>query len=181
MVEPFSNILITGGHTNYLGRAKEVLDATLVDRSRLEELFECLNNDDAWVRMRAIDSIEKVCRVHPEWLEPYTELLLTELSQRSQASIQWHLAEIFTQIKLTSEQEKRAITWLTERCNDPAIDWIVAANCMDALAHFTRLGLFPVNTIKAILRRMQSHRSKAVNKRATKLLDQFSPKNQTMS
>jgi HEAT repeat protein len=33
----------------------------LHDPERLEELYSCLFNEDAWVRMRAADALENLC------------------------------------------------------------------------------------------------------------------------
>ena len=102
-------MLIEGGKTNSLGRVNEVIEIVLQDKSRLEELYSCLFNDDAWVRMRAVDAIEKVCRVSPDWLEPYIDRFLDELAVSTQPSIQWHLAEIFGEVDLTGPQKERVI------------------------------------------------------------------------
>jgi hypothetical protein len=58
MPEAFATVLSIGGTSNSLGRAEEVVQIVLADESRLDELFECLF-DDEWLRMRAIDALEK--------------------------------------------------------------------------------------------------------------------------
>src|SRR5438552_3106136 len=105
-------MLTAGGHANSLGRVSEVIDSVLNHKLRLDELYECMFDDDAWVRMRAADAIEKVCRIHPDWLLPYIERFAEELSTSNQPSIQWHLAQMYKQVDLTSEQKHLAIDWL---------------------------------------------------------------------
>ena len=170
MTETFADILAVG-KINSLGRADEVVASVLHDKPRLEELYLCLFQDDAWLRMRAIDSIEKVCREHPEWLEPYIDRLFDEFGDNQQPSIQWHIAQMIIQVKLSPAQEKRVILWLVDRLEDPNVDWIVAANSMTSLAEFTNRRLFDQATLIQLLERQQSHKSSAVVKRATKLLD----------
>lgn len=171
MTETFAQILSVGGKTNSLGRAEEVIGTVLADRHRLDELYECLFNDDAWIRMRAADSIEKVCRAHPEWVVPYIDRFPDELFESSQPSIQWHLAQIYRQVKLTDEQRKAAIGWLKTLLSTTNVDWIVSANAMTTLAEFTGRNLFPAQELLALIRIQQQHKSNAVVKRANKLHD----------
>ncbi|HYH75495.1 MAG TPA: hypothetical protein VD735_06070 [Candidatus Saccharimonadales bacterium] len=170
MNEPFASILTVGGKSNSLGRANEVIALVVQDRQRIDELYACLFDDDAWVRMRAADALEKVCRQHPDWLLPYIDRLAAELSDSTQPSIQWHIAQIYSQVGLSDRQERVAIQWLKGLLATADIDWIVAANAMDTLAHFTREGAFPAAELIPLLQVQQQHKSSAVIKRATKLL-----------
>jgi len=174
MKEDFATVLTEGGKTNSLGRANEVIDAVLQDKSRLDELYDCLFHEDAWARMRAADALEKVCRVHPEWLEPYIDKFADELASSTQPSIQWHLAEIYAQVKLTEPQKQFAINWLANLLSTPDVDWIVAANSMKTLVQFTKDGSFPLQKMMHLLEIQQHHKSNAVVKRATKLLAELS-------
>ncbi len=168
----FHDILAVGGHANSLGRASEVLDIVLHDSSRLEELYQCISADDAWVRMRAIDTFEKVARLHPEWLTPYVDKLLSEYGDSTQASIQWHLAELFTELPLTSAQQNSAVTWLSERLATIEVDWIVAVNCMKAIVHFYAQGKISYDKARALIEIQTWHASKSVRKKAGKLLEE---------
>ncbi len=173
MTENFATMLAIGGKKNSLGRAEEIVQIVLNDRSRLDELYDCLFEDDAWVRMRAVDALEKVCRVHPEWLEPYVERLLHEVAVIDQASIQWHLAEMFNEINLSPTQLQKAITIMKRNISSKDADWIVASNSMETLASYVANGLLPSSELAYLLKIQQTHHSKAVVKRATRLLEQL--------
>jgi hypothetical protein len=173
MIEKITEMLATGGHANSLGRVNEVIVLVLDDKSRLDELYNCLFNEDAWVRMRAADALEKICREHPDWLERYIDRFPDELATSGQASIQWHLAQIYSQVNLTDKQREFAIDWLKHLLSTKETDWIVAANAMATLAQFTREGSFGTNEMVALLKIQQQHKSNAVIKRADKLLAEF--------
>lgn len=162
-------MLTVGWKSNSLGRVNEVIEIVLADKRRLEELYQCLFDEDAWVRMRAADAIEKVCRVHPDWLEAYIDRFSQELAASTQPSIQWHLAQIYAEVDLTRGQKRFAIDWLKERLTSPQCDWIVASNSMDTLAQFVRDGSVPVAEFRSLLEVQKEHTSKAVVKRANKL------------
>lgn len=167
----FEEILAVGGKANSLGRAAEVVAIVLQDKSKLEELYQCTLHEDAWVRMRAIDSVEKVARVHPEWLESYVDTFNKELSESSQASIQWHLAELYAELKLTARQKKFAINWLKNMIKTTDVDWIVSANSMKTLVQFVQNGSVKQSEVAQLLKIQLDHKSPAVQKRAHKLLE----------
>lgn len=166
-------MLADGGKANSLGRAQEVIEIVLLDKHHLEELYKCLFNENAWVRMRAIDSVEKICRVHPDWIEPYLDRIAKDLASSTQPSIQWHLAEIYRQVDLTPSQKKFAIGWLKERLSSSQADWIVAANSMGTMAQFVRDGSVPKSDFRPLLEIQSRHKSNAVVKRANKLLGEL--------
>jgi 3-methyladenine DNA glycosylase AlkC len=84
MKESFVDVLSVGGKSNSLGRAHEVVEAVLHNETRLEELYQCMFDENSWTRMRAADSLEKVCRVHPEWLKTYIDRLQKDFAGTAQ-------------------------------------------------------------------------------------------------
>lgn len=168
MKESFKDIL-TFGKPNSLGRLNEVIEIVLSDKSNLEELYHSIFDDNPWVRMRAVDAFEKVCRVHPEWIVPYIDRIQEELSSDQQPSINWHIAQIYKQVELSDKQKDRALTWLKKLISTKNVDWIVSANCMETLAYFTNKGDFDKNELKKLLSVQTTHKSNAVVKKANKI------------
>ncbi len=173
MNDSFVEILQVGGHANSLGNVDKVIAIVLNDRLLLNKLYECLFEDDAWVRMRAADAIEKICREHPDWLLPYIDKFPEDLATSTQPSIQWHLAQIYKQVELTKKQKYFAISWLKELLSSGQIDWIVAANAMDTLAYFVNDGSLSKSELIPFLEVQQHHKSKSVVRRANKILCSF--------
>jgi hypothetical protein len=171
--KPFAEILAIGGHKNSLGEVDAVIGRVLHDAALLSELYDCLFDEDAWVRMRAADALEKVCRQHPDWLGPYVGKLLHDFPASTQPSIQWHMAQIFRQVKLSGAQKRSVIEWLEKLLASSEADWIVAANAMDTLAQFTRDGSVAKSQMSALATIQLQHKSKAVVKRANKILSEL--------
>ena len=167
-------MIAVGGKSNSLGRTNEVIDTVLSDQQRLDELYACVSSDDAWIRMRAIDAIEKVCRQHPEWIKPYIDTFQNELSISKQPSIQWHLAQMYIELDMSESQKNIAIDWLKSLLSDTDVDWIVSANAMKTLVQFTHDGLVDTNTTFDLLRIQQGHKSKSVVKKANGFLHELS-------
>jgi len=170
MAESFAEILTVDGKSNSLGRASEVIELVLSDKSRLDELFSCLFDEDAWVRMRGADALEKICRQHPDWLLPYIDKFQAELASNAQPSLQWHLAQIYAQVNLSSDQKRSAINWLKHLLSSTDVDWIVAANAMETLVQFTKDGSVPKKNAVTLLKLQQKHKSNSVIRKANKLL-----------
>lgn len=170
MVKNFSLVFREGGHANSLGRAAEVIETVLNDKSRLNEVYACMFDDDAWVLMRASDAMEKICREHPKWLDPYIDKFIKELSGSTQASILWHLAQIYAQVELTDYQREFVINWLKTLISTKEVDWIVSANTMDTLAKFTDDGYLKKDDFINLLKIQESHKSRTISKRASKYL-----------
>jgi hypothetical protein len=173
MAEKFVDMLMVGGKSNSLGRTNEVIELVLNDRARLEELYGCLFHEDAWLRMRAADALEKICRRHPDWLVLYVDRLLGDFSTSTQPSIQWHLAQILGEVTLTDPQKRAAVAWLKVVLASKEADWIVAANAMDTLVQFAQEGTLPPDEVVSLLKVQRGHKSAAVIRRANKLLDRL--------
>lgn len=173
MKENFVEVLRVGGKSNSLGRTDEVIQAVLENKIHLEELYLCVFDQDAWVRMRAIDALEKVCRQHPDWILPYIDRFFGQLHGSDQPSIQWHLAQIYGQIDLTPEQRTIVIEWLKERLCTIDTDWIVSANSMATITHMCKDGYVGLAEVISLLKIQQEHKSNAVKKKATKLIDEI--------
>lgn len=175
MKESFSTMLAVGGKKNSLGQVNDVVTLVLNDKSRLEELYENITtHEDAWVRMRAIDAFEKICREHPEWIKPYINRMQNDIALSTQPSIQWHLAQMYDQVELSDPQKIKALHWLKSQLSTPDADWIVAANCMKTLAHFTKRGDVPASELITAVSTQLNHKSNTVIKKAQKILSEFS-------
>lgn len=164
--------VLSGGDPRSLGRTDKIIETVLKNQKKLKELFQCLFSRDQIIRMRASDALEKVCRQKPDWLKPYIDLLLDEVSKIKQSSIQWHLAQIFTEVELTSTQKKQAINILLDNLSNSS-DWIVTNLTIESLAKFTRQGDFERSRFVRILQQQKNNQHKSVTSRVTKLLKEF--------
>jgi len=170
MSEPLAAML-TGGHPSALGRTAEVVAVVLADGARLGELLACLDSDDATVRMRAGDALEKVCRDRPDRLAPETEWVLGHMGAVAQPSVQWHVAQILGHLRdaLSDDQIARA-TRLLKRNLAGSDDWIVLTTTMDILADWARADPALAAWLAPRLERLATDRRPAVAKRATRSL-----------
>ncbi len=164
--------MLDGGDPRSLGKTDEVVELVLTNKTELDELFVLISSDDVIIRMRASDALEKICRQKPQWFEPYKKTLFYDWPQIDQASVQWHLAQILSEISLTPDETQLATTILKNNLKSTS-DWIVENLTLDALASFTRKGSFDVDEFIVILQLHKNSRYKSVVSRVNKLLEEF--------
>ena len=104
--------MLSGGDPRSLQGVDRAIAAVLADPGALDALFECLFCGSAVVRMRAGDALEKIARIRPELVAPFTRRLLSDVVDIDQPSVQWHLAQILIEIELTPEQRPLAVAIL---------------------------------------------------------------------
>jgi len=163
--------MLTGGHPNSLGNTLQIVEIVLQNSHRLEELYQCYFSEDEVVRLRTSSAIKRICKAHPEWLIPYLDRLLTEISQIEQPSTQWTLASLFEMLTnyLTIEQHKQATILLKYNLAHHT-DWIVLNTTMQTLWNWSekdpdlRVWLIPH------LERLSQDSRKSVSSKAKKYL-----------
>lgn len=136
--ERFTDML-TGGHPNSLGRTEEVVALIEGDPTRLAELYECYQSDDAVVRLRVSNAFKRLCKSHPEWLVPYLDRFINELSELDQPSAQWTLAQLLGMLasRMTPVQHTAAVT-VMRRNLEHCSDWIVLSQTAGVLAEWAQ-------------------------------------------
>jgi hypothetical protein len=164
--------LLTGGDPRSLRSATIVIDSASRQPGRLAELVQCVFSPDEVIRMRASDALEKICRAHPGLLRPFVPRLLGQMSRIEQASVQWHLAQILTEVELDEAERAAAITIL-EHNLDTSGDWIVTNLTLQALATFARTSPAARARLIERLHHYQDSPYKSVASRARKLLAEF--------
>lgn len=174
MSERFAQML-TGGHSNSLGRTEEVVAVVLADHARLDELFATMTSEDEVVRLRVGDALEKVCREQPRWFLRHIDRVLSDLGEIEQPSVQWHVAQMMQHLRenLLPDQAQRA-TMLLQKNLSKSADWIVLSVTMDVLTRWAdrdpQLGVWLVPELE----RLGQDRRKSVAKRAIKRLAEIS-------
>ena len=170
MRESFEQIL-TGGHPNSLGRTLEVVDLILKDKTLVAELIDTYSSSDEVVRLRASNALKRICKEHPDWIYPYTDILLSKIAKINQASTQWTLATIFRLLShlLTTQQKELATNHLKHNLNTHK-DWIVINTTMETLFTWSKDNPLLAEWLIPRLKNFQKDTHKSISGRATKYL-----------
>ena len=127
---------LEGGDRRSIGRSNEVVADVLADPALFREVFSGLLSEDAVVRMRSADAVEKITTRHPEYLESVRALLIGPVAHLDQKEVRWHAAQMLSRIKWTDAERQEVLEILFEYLNDPSS--IVKTFSMQALADLAR-------------------------------------------
>jgi len=171
--EEFDSIL-SGGHPNSLGRTVEVVERVLSNKTRLAELFDCYDSNDAVVRLRTSSALKRICRVEPELLVNYLGHLLDRVAQIDQASTQWTLATLFLLLApwMDPRQRKKA-RQIMQRNLELSQDWIVLNTTMDTLAQWAEQDSWLRSWLLPQLQKLQHDKRGSVARKAVKISTQL--------
>ncbi len=124
--------MLSGGDRRSLGRVDEVIALLAQEPDRYRELVGCLWANDARVRMRAADALEKLSRTGAGTLLPFKAHLLGLMSETTQKEVRWHLALLVPRLRLTRLESQRVCALLQTYLDDPSS--IVKTFAMQGLA-----------------------------------------------
>ena len=112
------------------GNVDAVVDEVLANPAFAKSVLEGFNSHDAVLLMRCADAIEKLSRLCPAIVRPYTELFLDYIGTIDQQEVQWHVAQILPRLHLSETQIPRAMQLLDSYYESPSA--IVRANALEA-------------------------------------------------
>src|SRR5271163_3700466 len=87
-----------------IGRSNEVVAEVLVHPRLFPHLIAGLFADDAVIRMRAADAMEKTTARRHDLLRPFKKKLLAIATSTNQKELRWHLALVIPRLKLTPQE-----------------------------------------------------------------------------
>jgi len=159
---------LAGGDRRSIGQADKAAAQVLEDATLFGSVFEGLLSDDPVVRMRCADVIEKVTRLHPEFLAPYKRRLIRDIAKIDQQEVRWHVAQVFSRLELTRAERRAAVEILTGYLEDKSK--IVKTFSMQALADIAEQDATLKPAIMAQLEFLMETGSPAMKSRGRKLL-----------
>jgi hypothetical protein len=123
---------LSGGDRRSIGKSNEVAAQVLAHPADFPHLFQGLASDDAVVRLRVADAIEKITAQRPELLRPFKKKLLAVAGSSDQQEVRWHAALIIPRLELTAKDRAVALDILFDYLRDKSS--IVKTFAMQALA-----------------------------------------------
>lgn len=123
---------LRGTDRRSIGRSNEVVREILENPSLFESVFDGLLSDEPVIRMRCADAVEKITTQRPEYLEPFKKRLIDDVASINQLEVRWHVAQLFSRLKLTPGERLKVVTILSYYLQDQSK--IVKTFSMQALA-----------------------------------------------
>ena len=162
---------LTGGHPNSLGATVEIVEEVLADRSRLEELFNCYWSEDETVRLRVSNAMKRIAAAEHDWLLPYLDRLLKDVSLIDQPSAQWTLSQLFlTYTRDLDDRQRAKATEIMRRNLTESTDWIVLTQTMNTLTRWATKDNSIGKWLRPRLEELSQDERKSVRGRAVKMI-----------
>lgn len=109
---------LSGGDLRSEGRAAEVATKIIRDPDRLQDLLQGLRSEDKLVRARTCMALEVISRDRPTLLGDIVPHLADLAATDTIPQVRWHLAEIFANVSIPTEQAERIIPTLIAYLED---------------------------------------------------------------
>lgn len=172
------NILdkLSGGDLRSIGKADEVISDVLKTPTLFSEVFKGMKHTHPLIRMRSADIVEKISKMHPEYLKPHKEELINEIAEIEQQEVRWHVALMFTYIELSDMDILKVIEKLLLWLNNSKSK-IVKVNSLEALAHIAAQDRSYKNKVLPILEEIAENSSPAMMARSKRLIDKLKKHN----
>ena len=100
---------LKGGDLRSIGRVEEVVQDMLENPALFAEVFEGMLDNDPAIRMRSADALEKVSSQHPEYLQPFKNRLIYEVSRMKQQEVRWHVAQMFSYLAVSTQERAEIV------------------------------------------------------------------------
>ena len=166
-----NNILqkLNGGDLRSIGKADEVVEDVINNPALFKGVFEGITSSDPLIRMRCADVIEKVSARYPEYLQPYKNRLIKEVAKIKQQEIRWHVAQMFSYIKINAYERDQIVEILSDYMDNDKSK-IVKTFSMQTLADFAERDHSIRSQVVKRIEKMMETGSRAILSRGRKLL-----------
>jgi hypothetical protein len=165
---------LVGTNRRSIGKSNEVVVEVIADPSLFKIIFEGMNCNDPVLRMRCADAVEKITIHYPEYLVPYKQQLINEISKINQHEVRWHVAQLFSRLDLTNDERSAVLDILSDYLKDKSK--IVKTFSMQALADIAEQDKGLRSSIIKKLEVLTQEGSPAMKSRGRKLLSKLKGK-----
>jgi len=160
--------LLSIGDLRTAGKSEEVVRLALSKPGLFGDIVHAILLDHPGIRMRASDAVEKITRLHPEWLKSYKKLFLSKIANIEQKEVRWHSAQILPRLNLTKNERKKVFTLMLTFLEDESR--IVKTFAMQALTDIAVQDGSYVDQVEDIVKRLMKKGTPAMKSRGRKLL-----------
>jgi HEAT repeat protein len=165
---------LRGGDLRSIGNANEIAREIATNPELFKIVFNGLYSDDAVVRMRSADAVEKASKERPEILAGYSSKVLSILASVEQQEVCWHMAQISPRLDLTNSEGRQIIELLKRLLSHKSK--IARVSAMDAMASFAERDETIVDEVKEIIKTQMESGIPSILSRGRKLLQRLERK-----
>ncbi len=163
---------LSGSDRRSIGKSNQVVKLVLRDTALFDIVFNGMFESDPVLRMRCADAVEKITARNPGLLQPHKKELICHLAHSEQQEVRWHVAQMFSRLKLTPRERYAVIEILDDYLTDKSS--IVKTFAMQALADLAAQDENLRETIVKQLEELTCTGTPAMKNRGRKLVAELS-------
>ena len=160
--------MLEGPDRRSIGRATEAAQAVTDGYCDCRHAVALLHDEDALIRMRAADALEKATVQDASVIAPFRKELVDLLCQTEQKEMRWHLAQMVPRLTLNTRERRIAVTALERYLEDGSS--IVRTCALEALSRFAARNTTFQTRVQKLLRAAERNGTPAMRARARRLL-----------
>ena len=126
---------LEGGDLRSDGAANQAAQAVLQNEALVADLAEGLSHEDAVVRGRTLDALEKIARTRPELVHPYLSQVIALMRTEDTMLARMHAAMLFGDMAIYEEEIVSMLPVLLGMLNDSTAftkSWAISSLCIIA-------------------------------------------------
>ncbi|HTL81120.1 MAG TPA: hypothetical protein VL651_05425, partial [Bacteroidia bacterium] len=116
--------LLSGGDLRSIGKCEKVI-AQVRTQKDFDNLFAYLFHADRLVVMRAADALEKITRVHPEYLAKHKKEMFALFASAGNKELKWHIPVMMARLEFSGTEFKKVwkgiVEWLYDKNNSKLV------------------------------------------------------------
>lgn len=124
--------LLTGGDLRSIAGSDDAVNM-VKNQHDFDELISFIFDSDRLLAMRAVDAVEKITRLHPEYLVTHAEDIVELVEVANHKELKWHLALLLARLDLQEDTRVQALSVLKTWLCDARESTIVRVNSLQAL------------------------------------------------
>ena len=167
---------LAGGDFRSIGGSNRVVQSALANPKIFPNIFAGLLHADPLIRMRAADAVEKITKIHPEWLQPFKRTLLQKVVLIEQQEIRWHVAQMIPRLNVTVQERNGIVQALFTWLNNKRESKIVRVMALQALFDLAKSDTHLKTKVIRRLRELVRTGAPSLRSRSRKLLKEFAAK-----
>lgn len=159
---------LKGGDLRSVGSVADLIPQIRC-QADFDQLFSLLHLDNRLIVMRAVDAIDKITVVHPEYLYGHIKELMLFLSTAKNKEFKWHLSLLISRISLSGEDMEKAWGIIRSWAMNPLESKIVRVNAIQALYDLSKRNKHLRKELTALIPLLQKEGIPSINSRIRKL------------
>ena len=166
-IEDFEEYL-TGNDLRSIGNNEEIIEL-IHSQIDFDKLFSFLHEENRYIRMKAIDIIEKITTKERKYLKKFKNEIIEFTENSNNIEFKWHLAQLLSRLEYNNEEIKIVWEKLKQWALDTKESKIVRVNSLQSLYELKHEAKKFESEFVEIIKQLRAENIPSINSRIKKI------------